>query len=65
MRDYFPKNLFETLARNRDHFCLSKGISCTTSIKDAIGDLEQANGSMPSPDTKGFMAGIYGPEQSG
>lgn len=44
---------------------MSKGISCTTSIKDAIGDLEQANGSMPSPDTKGFMAGIYGPEQSG
>ena len=65
MRDYFPKDVFETLARNKDAFCLSKGISCTTSIKDAISDLEQANGSMPSPDTKGFMAGIYGPEQSG
>ena len=65
MRGYFPKDVFETLARNRDAFCLSKGISCTTSIRDAISDLEQANGSMPSPDTKGFMAGIYGPEQSG
>ena len=65
MRDYFPKDVFETLARNKDAFCLSKGISCTTSIKDAISDLEQANGSMPSPDTKGFMAGTYGPEQSG
>lgn len=65
MRDYFPKDVFETLARNKDAFCLSKGISCTTSIKDAISDLEQANGSMLSPDTKGFMAGIYGPEQSG
>ena len=65
MRDYFPKDVFETLARNKDAFCLSKGISCTTSIKDAISDLEQANGSMPSPDTKGFMAGIYWPEQSG
>ena len=65
MRDYFPKDVFETLARNKYAFCLSKGISCTTSIKDAISDLEQANGSMPSPDTKGFMAGIYGPEQSG
>ena len=65
MRDYFPKDVFETLARNKDAFCLSKGISCTTSIKDAISDLEQANGSMPSPDTKRFMAGIYGPEQSG
>lgn len=65
MRDYFPKDVFETLARNKDAFCLSKGISCTTSIKDAISDLEQANGSMPSPDTKEFMAGIYGPEQSG
>lgn len=65
MRDYFPKAVFETLARNKDAFCLSKGISCTTSIKDAISDLEQANRSMPSPDTKGFMAGIYGPEQSG
>lgn len=65
MRGYFPKDVFETLARNKEAFCLSKGISCTTSIRDAISDLEQANGSTPSPDTKGFMAGIYGPEQSG
>lgn len=54
MRDHFPKDVFDTLARNKDAFCSSKGISCTTSIKDAIGDLEQANGSMPSPDTKGL-----------
>ena len=65
MKNYSPKDVFESLARNRDAFCLSKGISCTTNIKDAISDLEQSNGLMPSPDTKGFMAGIYGPEQSG
>ena len=65
MKDYSPKNVFETLERNKDAFCIAKGISRTTSVKDAISDLEQANGSMASPDTKGFMAGIYGPEQSG
>ncbi len=30
-----------------------------------IGDLEKAHGTVQSPDTKGFQAGIYGPAQSG
>lgn len=65
MKGYSPKDVFKILERNRVAFCESKGISCATNIKDAISDLEQANGSRPSPDTKGFMAGIYGSEQSG
>lgn len=64
MKDHDSKDVFETLEKNKEAFCLSKGISCTTSIREAISDLEQANGLMPSPDTKGFMAGIYGLEQS-
>ncbi len=59
-----PKDVFKTLDENREIFCKSKGISCTTNIKDAISDLEQAHGSKPSPDSRGFMAGIYGPVQS-
>lgn len=65
MKEYPPKEVFSILERNRNSFCMSKGISCSTSVQDAIGDLERSNGSLPSPDSNGFLAGIYGPAQSG
>ncbi|MEG2013487.1 MAG: DNA cytosine methyltransferase [Anaerovoracaceae bacterium] len=65
MRDHLPQDVFTALEKNREAFCKSKGISCTTNIKEAIGDLEKAHGTIPSPDTKGFQAGLYGPIQSG
>lgn len=65
MRDHAPKEVFSFLEKNREAFCRQKGITCKTSIREAISDLEKAHGTVASPDTKGFKAGIYGPEQSG
>lgn len=65
MKNDDPKRVFEILERNREAFCKSKGISCITSVREAIGDLEKTCGTVPSPDTKGFDAGVYGTIQSG
>src|SRR5699024_2778904 len=45
--------------------CSLKGIHCQTSVYEAISDLEKSHGTKPSPDSKGFQAGVYGPVQSG
>lgn len=60
-----PKNVFATLDKNKKAFCNSKGITCSTTVGAAITDLEKRHGTCPSPDTKGFQAGIYGPIESG
>lgn len=65
MRKHSPKKVFEVLNKNRESFCSSKGITCYTTVYEAIGDLEKRHGMRPSPDTKGFQAGVYGPIQSG
>lgn len=65
MKNYSPLDVFSTLEANRDKFCKSKGISCYTTVYEAIGDLEKECGTCPSPDTKGFEAGVYGPITSG
>lgn len=65
MKGYDPKRVFQALDANRGTFCKAKGIRCATSVRDAIGDLEKSCGTVPSPDTKGFKAGVYGPIQSG
>lgn len=65
MRTASPKKVFDILESNRAEFCSIHGISSKTTIYDAIGDLEKSHGTLPSPDTKGFQAGIYGPIQSG
>lgn len=65
MKGCDPKRVFQILDAKREAFCEAKGINCTTSVYDAIGDLEKSCGTIPSPDTKGFKAGVYGPIQSG
>jgi DNA (cytosine-5)-methyltransferase 1 len=65
MRNHSPKDVFIALKNNREKFCNKKNITCTTTIRDAIGDLEKEYGTCQSPDTHGFRAGIYGPIQSG
>ena len=65
MREHSPKKVFEILSKNKESFCKAKGITCSTTVYDAISDLEKTNGTRPSPDTKGFQAGLYGPIQSG
>ncbi len=65
MKSHSPKSVFEALYNNRETFCSLKGIHCQTSVYEAISDLEKSHGTKPSPDSKGFQAGVYGPVQSG
>lgn len=65
MKEHSPKKVFEVLNKNKESFCIAKGLTCTTTVYEAISDLEKVYGTKPSPDTKGFQAGLYGPVQSG
>ncbi len=65
MRNKYPSEVFNALNKNRENFCLSHGISCYTTVYDALSDLEKKHGTCPSPDTKGFLAGLYGRASSG
>lgn len=65
MKKHSPKEVFEILEKNREKFCYDNGIKSKTTVCEAISDLEKQCGTCPSPDTKGFKAGIYGVAKSG
>lgn len=65
MLNHSPKEVFSKLESNKSAFCKEKGISVSTTIKNAIGDLEKKHGVIDSPDSKGFKAGKYGPIEFG
>lgn len=65
MKSHDPKRVFSILNKNKENFCKFKGTSCATTVYDAISDLEKSHGTIPSPDTKGFYAGVYGEIESG
>lgn len=65
MKNNSPKEVFEVLNKNKEYFCNSKGITCTTTVYEAISDLEKGHGTKPSSESKGFEAGVYGSIQSG
>lgn len=65
MKQHSPKEVFEILEKNREKFCYNNGIKSKTTVYEAISDLEKQCGTCPSPDTKGFKAGIYGVAKSG
>lgn len=54
----------EKLKENRDSFLSDRGLSKDTTIMDAISDLLMANGTVPTPDRKNFLSGVYGEETS-
>lgn len=54
-------DFFDSLKRNREHFCKSKNIPKRVSVADAISDIERFHGVVASPDSKGFMNGKYSP----
>ena len=54
----------QQIMKNRTDFFKSKKINDVNSLSDAISDLLQSNGTKPSPDTKGFEAGVYNKAQS-
>lgn len=50
---------FDAIVQNRANFFKSKKLDDKTSLSDAISDILQSNGSVDSPDSKNFKAGIY------
>lgn len=64
MKNGDPKKLFDCLYNNREAFFQAKRIPAITHAADAIGDLRKCHGVVESPDTKHFMAGVYGPISS-
>lgn len=65
MKNYLPIEVLNKLKNNKGTFCKSHNISCNTTVFDAIGDLEKKWGTCPSPDSKGFKAGLYSAPLSG
>lgn len=53
------ESFFTKLEENKYNFLDSKNISVNTTLKDAISDLFKKNGTIESPDSKRFQAGIY------
>lgn len=53
------KAFFLKLKMQKLQFLEDKNLTVNTKLEDAISDLLQANGTIPSPDTKDFQAGIY------
>lgn len=65
MKNNSPKEVFSVLKNNAEKFCHDRGINNNTTVYEAISDLEKRCGMCPSPDTKGFQAGMYGVAKSG
>lgn len=61
MKNNDPNKLFSILFNNKDDFLNAKGISAPVFAEEAIGDLKKSHGTVKSPDTKNFKAGVYGP----
>ncbi len=59
-----PEEFEAKLKEAKTAFLADKGLTETTTLKEAISDLLQANGQTPTPDRKGFQSGFYGPAES-
>lgn len=60
MLDNSNVSIFDELESNIKSFLTDRNLNSYVTIYDAIGDLEKKHGEVQSPDTKKFMAGIYG-----
>lgn len=58
------KDFFSQIEANRHSFLSDKNLTIHTNLKDAISDLLKKNGTVQSPDTKRFKAGIYSKAES-
>lgn len=59
-----PDKFKSMLDSYKDSFLQKKGLTVNTTLREAISDLLQSNGEIPTPDRKGFKSGIYGIEES-
>jgi DNA (cytosine-5)-methyltransferase 1 len=53
------KSFFKKIDINKTEFLINKNLTVNTKLKDAISDLLKQNGTVQSPDTSSFQAGIY------
>lgn len=54
-----PKEFFSKLNFHATSLLQSKGLNLHNTVEDAISDLTSSNGTVQSPDSKGFLAGLY------
>jgi len=59
-RKGIANDFFMRIDANKKQFIKSKNLNLYVSVEEAISDLLQSNGTVNSPDTKNFKAGIYG-----
>ena len=52
-------DFFIKIQKNKKQFLVSKGLSLTTNLSQAISDLLSKNGVVDCPDSKRFKSGIY------
>lgn len=57
-------SFFTKIFEKREAFVANKSLSLNTNLEDAISDLLFANGTVDSPDSKRFKAGIYSKAKS-
>jgi len=55
---------FELLRNKRTGFLSQKSLRTNVYVGTAISDLERVHGEKASPDSKGFMAGVYAPPKN-
>ena len=63
-KSFAPIEFFERLEKNKISFLSSKNLTAPVTIKDAIGDLLMANGTVDCPDFPNFKSGQYGKAES-
>jgi DNA (cytosine-5)-methyltransferase 1 len=57
-------SFFKKIEADKKQFLINKNLTVNTKLKDAISDLLKQNGTLESPDTKSFQAGIYSKAKS-
>ena len=58
------EEFFNNIQSNKEHFLVSKSLSMTVNLEDAISDLLKEHGAVQSPDSKNFKAGLYSKSKS-
>lgn len=64
MRNHDPEDVFDRLFENKTSFLAQNQLTKSPTVKDAIDDLKMKCGTVDSPDSKGFKAGVYGEPSS-
>ncbi len=57
--DFNPDNFFQLLEEQKDYFLIQKKIKKSVTVEEALSDLLYRHGTVTSPDSRNFKAGIY------